>query len=164
MSTTIGTCAPCNDSSLSIASNVIGLVTFIVASVATYFAFLILTLGALEEIISLKADLQSTSAQLIPLIRFCQAEAEQAEKHLEIEQCLNLLQESIRAIQNGAELALEEINALPAYNIRSRNPFDFQARRRFYWVQKRQSITERAAQISARKTDILALQTAILLW
>jgi hypothetical protein len=164
MSSTTGTCAPCDDSPLSIASNVVGLFTFVVASVATYFTFLILTLGALEEIISLKTDLQSTSAQLIPLVRFCIAEEEQADKHPEIERCLNLLQESIRVIQDGAELALGEINALPAYNIRSRNPFDFQARRRFYWVQKRQSIVERAARISTRKTDILALQTAILLW
>ena len=154
-------CGCCGDSPLSITGNIIGLLTFAVASIATYIAYVSLTIGATVEIDRFTTDLSHTRDQVLPLLQFCKrasTEIPDFGQHAPfLEPALKLLLDLVQAVS-------DDLKKLPQFNAASRNPFSLQLRRRLVWLRRRRDFVERMAQVSRMKNELISAQLNILLW
>jgi hypothetical protein len=155
-------CGSSSDSPLSITANVVGIITFFLTASATYFAFLLVTSGALDEIERFRTDLEHHREQTIPLLKLCILEKDRPSNIFKMHE--SQLEASLKMLHDFVQSALAEITSLPKFDPMSRNPIRLQIRRRLLFARKRQYILEKIRQISNCKTDILMLQLTLLLW
>jgi hypothetical protein len=153
-------CPPCGDSPLSIASNVIGLLTFAIATVVTYLAYITLTLNVLDEIEMHIQTLDGLREELIPLLSFCdQARREDGEAFRVHKDILEI---KLGALLAGAEALAANLRSLPQLD--PNRFFQFQVRRRLRWLRKRRLFVAQLEQIAAMKRDLVLTLLSLLTW
>jgi hypothetical protein len=157
----MSTCGCCSDSALSTTGNIVGILTFALGLAASYVVYGALTRGALDEIDSFSRDLDRIKTQVIPFLRFCENENRNSNSDFKVYE--QGLEQSLRSLLGSIDGLLRDLQALHRLNTRSSNPFDFQARRRFVWVFKRQNFMEKMARISSHRAEMLGVQMSLLL-
>ncbi|KAK4944958.1 hypothetical protein LTR66_014438 [Elasticomyces elasticus] len=153
-------CAPCGDSALSIASNVIGLLTFAIATTATYLAYITLALDVPDEIGSHILVLEGTREDLIPLLTFC--EQAQREDGMAYRLHKDVLKLKLNALFDGAQDLAADLKRLPQLD--QNRFFKFQVRRRVLWLRKRRSFVARSEQLAALERDLMLTLLSLLTW
>lgn len=157
----MSTCDCGGDSALSTTGNIFGILTFALGLVASYVAYSALTRGALDEIDNFSHDLDRIKTQIIPFLQFCENEDRNANSDFKVYD--QSLQQPLRSLLESIECLLKDLQDLHRLNTKSSNPFDFQARRRFVWVYKRQNFIEQMARVSSYRAEILGAQISLLL-
>ena len=99
--------------------------------------------------------------EVIPFLQFC--ENEQRNSNSDFKAYEKGLEQPLRSLLEGIDSILKDLQALHRLNTKSSNPFDFQARRRFVWVYKRQNFVEQMARVSSYRAEILGVQMSFLL-
>jgi hypothetical protein len=142
----------CGDSGLSVAANVIGILTFVLGAALTYFAYFILSVNALQDIQTIRNDEQRSRSEMIPIIRHC-AKAFKGNNQTFSNYCYQLHATLLR-FRIVSDAIAEEFEKLPKFDNKSRIPHAFQIRRRVIWVFQRQKIIGNLDQLSRIKTDV----------
>lgn len=148
---TTGVCAECDDSELSVASNVLGILTFAIAFLASCLAFLVATRGASKEIKNLGESLQQTSKHI-----------EQIDKYFEIF--------NIRADRDLApmdELITKSLRAFKAALMDMENEYKkYESNtllRHFLWWYRENDIAAGMNKLDSHKQHFSAIQLTFLL-
>jgi hypothetical protein len=154
-------CGCCGDSPLSITGNVVGILTFFVASFATWIAYVTLTLDATEEIELFATDTFHTQRQLAPLATFC---ARAHSENPDFQNNAPALHHGLEEVRRLLDALAKDLGELPQFDEKSRMPVSLQVRRRVAWLYRRRSMVERMDRISRIKQDLIVGQLNILLW
>jgi hypothetical protein len=157
----MSTCGCCSDSALSTTGNIVGILTFALGLVASYAVYSALTWGALDEIGSFSRDLDRIKNQVIPFLRFCEIENQTSNPDFQAYE--QGLEQSLRSLLASIAALLRDLRTFDRLRTKSSNPFDFQARRRFVWMYKRQKFMEEMARISSHRAEMLGVQMGLLL-
>jgi hypothetical protein len=153
-------CAPCRDSPLSVASNVIGLLTFAIATIATYLAYITLTLNVSDEIELHIQALDGLREELIPLLSFCDQASRGDSEAFRLHK--KILETKLRALLVGAETLATNLRSLPQLD--PNRLFRFQLRRRLRWLRVRQLFVVQLERIAAMKRDLMLTLLSLLTW
>jgi hypothetical protein len=153
-------CAPCGDSPLSVASNIVGLLTFAVATIATYLAYSTLTLNVPDEIESHIQNLDGLREELIPLLSFCDRARREDGEAFRLHK--DILEIKLRALLSSAEGLATNLRTLPRLD--PNRFFQFQVRRRLRWLRMRQLFVVQSEQIAAMKRDMMLTLLSLLTW
>ncbi len=146
----------CADSPLSMTGSIVGILTFALALLAYYFAFVATTKGAPAEIETFARDLSMTQSQIVPIIEYFEKQRQQANT----------------AYQGHGDSILAALWSLVSTLQRvttefSRHRPDGQSSpgmwRRLRWVFDRDDMVESMARISNQKATITATQLSFLL-
>ncbi|XP_014550507.1 hypothetical protein COCVIDRAFT_21058 [Bipolaris victoriae FI3] len=145
----------CGDSGLSVAANVIGILTFVLGAALTYFAYFILSVNALEDLRTIYEDQERWRIELQPIINHCEQEYHRNDPTFSkyCQQLKATLEQSNR-VTNAITRELEK---LPKFDNESRIPHAFQIRRRVIWVFRRQKIIGYLDQLFRIKTDVYSI-------
>lgn len=154
------TCAPCGDSPLSITSNVIGLLTFTLATVATYLAYAAVALHVPDEIESHIRSLEGTRSELIPVLSLCEKARHVDHEAYQLHE--DALESKLRALLASAEELAAELRALPRSH--SHGCFVLQIYARLVWLRKRRSFEVRSELVTALKSDLVLSLLSLLTW
>jgi hypothetical protein len=137
-----------------------GLLTFAVATIATYLAYSTLTLNVSVEIESHIQNLDNLCSELITLISFCdRAQREEGEA---FQWHKDILEIKLRALIASAEALATNLRTLPRLD--PNRFFRFQVRRRLRWLRMRQSFVVQSEQIAAMKRDMMLTLLSLLTW
>jgi hypothetical protein len=145
----------CSDSGLSVAANVIGILTFVLGAALTYFAYFVLSVNALEDLQTIHEDQRRWHIELQPIINHCEQEYRRNDPTFST-YCQQLKAALDRFTQVSATMA-QELDKLPKFDTKSRIPHAFQIRRRVIWVFQRQKIIGYLDQLLRIKTDVYSI-------
>ena len=145
----------CGDSGLSVAANVIGILTFVLGAVLTYFAYLILSVNALEDIQTIRGDQTRWREEIDLVIAHCKGEYGQSNPTFL--QYDYQLQRGLNRFEEVSSSLTRELNKLPKFNTQSRVPHAFQIRSRVFWAFQRQMAVENLDQLFKIKSDVYSL-------
>jgi hypothetical protein len=145
----------CGDSGLSVAANVIGVLTFVLGAVLTYFAYLALSLNALRDIQTIRRDLQRWRVEIDTIILHCKNE--HGQENPTFERYTRQLQAGLNLFTDVSKLVKDELDDLPKFDTQSRIPHVFQVRRRVLWALKRQKAMEYYDQLFKIKSDVYSM-------
>jgi hypothetical protein len=145
----------CGDSGLSVAANIIGILTFILGAALTYFTYFILSMNALEDLQTIHEDEQRWRIELQPIIDHCEQEYRRNNPTFS-KYCQQLKATLDRFTQVSATMT-QELEKLPMFDNKSRIPHAFQIRRRVIWVFRRQKIIGYLDQLLRIKTDVYSI-------
>jgi hypothetical protein len=145
----------CGDSGLSVAANVIGILTFVLGVALTYFAYFILSVNALQDLQTIHEDERRWRIELQPIIDHCEQEYRRNNPAFS-KYCQQLKATLDRFTQVSATMT-QELEKLPKFDNKSRIPHAFQIRRRVTWVFQRQKIIGYLDQLLRIKTDVYSI-------
>jgi hypothetical protein len=145
----------CGDSGLSVAANVIGILTFVLGAALTYFAYFILSVNALQDLQTIHEDEQRFRKEMVPIINHC-VQAYDGNNGTFSNYCYQLQATLLRFRHVSDAIALD-IDRLPKFDNESRIPHAFQIRRRVIWVFRRQKIIGHLDQLFRIKTDVYSV-------
>ena len=151
----------CDDSPLSIAGNIVGFLTFLLAAVAWIVALIATTRGAPEEIKASHANIEIAIRQIEAMLSYCheQSRSKDALFNLMDQDFTRSLEDSVAAAEIlKTDLAIHT----DVVNVNG-GTFDLQLRRRIRWVAARDDIDRRMSKLSVKKADITAFQLTLLL-
>ena len=145
----------CGDSGLSVAANVIGILTFVLGAALTYFAYFILSVNALQDLQTIHEDERRWRIELQPIIDHC--EQEYRRNNLTFAKYCQQLKETMDRFTQVSAAMTQELEKLPKFDNKSRIPHAFQIRRRVVWVFQRQKIIGYLDQLLRIKTDVYSI-------
>jgi len=153
-------CGCCGDSPLSIASNVVGIVTFVAVVLTSYYAFQALVLSAPDEVSIMSKDIENTLVQtqalfIIHETGMYNADHDSQKYHDIVDESLQPLLRTMNELRDTFERLCPMIEMC--------STFDLRLRRRLLWAMKRQNIFARMAQLSRQKEDFFAVQDLVAL-
>ena len=146
----------CGDSPLSIAGNVVGFVTFVLAAVAWWVALIAATRGALQEIQLSCDNLTITIDQIQSMLDYCLEQVRSKDaifSQMNAEFTTSLQQSVVSATELKADLARH----LEAFE-QGRSIFNWKLRTRLSWVAARGDIDRRMARLLAKRADLITFQ------
>ena len=150
----------CSDSALSIAANIIGILTFVLGLILTYFAYLVLSVNALQDIQTTRQDALRWNMELRPIIEHCVQEFCQDDSTFS-----QYSQQLVAALNQFTQISAtmkQELDRFPKFDTTSSIPHAFQIRRRVIWVLRRQKIIGHMDQLMKTKSDIYSMFIAYL--
>lgn len=145
----------CDDSGLSIAANVIGILTFVLGAALTYFTYFVLTVNALEDIQTIDTDIRNWRTELQLVITHC--EEEYARDNFIFRIYRDRLQTALERFNEASQTVSEKLDKLPKFNTGSRIPHALQIRRRMIWVLQQQKIIGSMDQLRRIKADVYSI-------
>jgi hypothetical protein len=145
----------CGDSGLSVAANVIGILTFVLGAALTYIAYFILSVNALEELQTIHEDGQRWRIELQPIMDHC--EQEYCRNNPAFSKYCQQLKATLDRFTQVSDTMTKELEKLPKFDNKSRIPHAFQIRRRVLWVFQRQKIIGCSDQLLRIKTDVYSI-------
>lgn len=152
------------DSPLSTAANVVGLLTFVLATFISIIGYLQLTSGAAEEIDTYTDELQRTHAQLLDFLQFWR-ERQRNSDDAGVQRCAEGLQDSMGALSRAIEPVARDLRRVVGGQAPpSRRGWGvFSVYRRIVWIQQRQEFAEQMARIRNMKNELMFSQLDLLL-
>jgi hypothetical protein len=160
MNTTTCTCNCGGDSPLSLASNIIGLLTFVLATFISIIGWLELTSGAAEEITTFSEELQRTRDSLVPFLHFWGTKQLHSKDPIE-QNCAATLENAAQALISIIEPVYKDLKMTKSLGGSSWSPFNVY--RRFVWISKRTEFAERMTRIRNLKNEMMFSQLDLLL-
>ena len=151
----------CGDSPLSIAGNVVGFFTFVLAAVAWWVALIAATRGALQEIQVSSDNLTLAIDQIQSMLNYCQ---EQIVNKDPIFAQMNA--EFTTSLQQSVASATELKDDLAGHRQalgQGGSIFGWRLRSRLSWVAARGDIDRRMARLLAKKADLVTFQLILIL-
>lgn len=160
MNTTACNCG--GDSPLSTAANVVGLLTFVLATFISTIGYLQLTSGAAEEIETYTDELKRTNAQLQDFLQFWR-EIQRNSEDLGVQRCAEGLQDSMSALSRDIEPVARDLKQVRQSPPSRRGWNVFGMYRRIVWIQKRREFAEQMTRIRNMKNELMFSQLDLLL-
>lgn len=154
------TCNCGGDSPLSVASNVIGLLTFVLATFISIIGWLDLTSGAAEEITTFSEELSRTMAQLEPFVGFW-GDKQLHDKNPSVQTCAAGLQGTMLALYSTMRPVYDDLQLTKPILGSAWSPNNIY--RRFVWISKRAEFAERMTRIRNLKNELMFSQLDLLL-
>lgn len=145
----------CDDSGLSRAANVIGVLTFVLGAALTYIAYFVLSVNALQDIQTIHEDERRWRIELQPIIDHC--EQEYRRDNSTFSQYSQHLRAVLDRFTQVSATMTQELDKLPKFDTKSRIPHAFQIRRRVVWVFQRQKIIGHLDQLLRIKSDVYSI-------
>ncbi|KAH8626954.1 hypothetical protein IG631_18972 [Alternaria alternata] len=145
----------CGDSGLSVAANVIGILTFVLGAVLTYFAYLSLSLNALKDIQTIREDHQRWCVEIDTITLHCQKQ--HGQENPTFLRYTRQLQAGLDRFERVSKLMEEDLDNLPEFNKQNSIPHIFQIRRRVLWAFKRQKAVEHYDQLFKIKSEVYSM-------
>lgn len=155
MATDTNPTASCGDSGLSVAANVLGILTFVLGTILTYMAYLVLSVNALQDLQTIHEDERRWCLEVQPIIDHCEQEY-RGNNPTFLTYCQSLQASLDRFTQISGAMA-QELEKLPKFDTGSKIPHVFQIRRRVIWVFHRQKIIGHLDQLSRVKVDVYSI-------
>ena len=153
----------CSDSPLSITSNLISILTFVLGIVASYLTFYTISRDALSEIETFKCDLDIARKQLLPILECCASEACLAPTQTYDRE--GALEKSLSALEMTLESLYQELDGLQKEHRNTGNGWWTRTElgKRLRWVYKRKQIVQRMKRISSQKMEVHISEMSLLL-
>jgi hypothetical protein len=145
----------CGDSGLSVAANVIGILTFVLGAALTYFSYFVRSVDALQDLQTIHEDERRWRIELQPIIDHC--EQEYCRNNPIFSKYCQQLKAALDQFTQVSATMTQELEKLPKFDKKSRIPHAFQIRRRVIWVFQRQKIIGYLDQLLRIKTDVYSI-------
>ncbi|KAF7674467.1 hypothetical protein GT037_007227 [Alternaria burnsii] len=142
----------CGDSGLSVAANVIGILTFVLGAVLTYFAYLSLSFKALKDIQMIREDHQRWCFEMDTITLHCQKQ--HGQENPTFSRYTRQLQAGLDRFNRVSEFMEHDLNSLPEFDTQNETPHIFQIRRRVLWAFRRQKAVEHYDQLFKIKSEV----------
>lgn len=157
-----------NDSTLSIAGNVVSFITFVLAVVAYVVAFTAATHGTRQEVLVSRDNLTVAIDQIQAMLDYCREQVHSGDPifaKMKAEFTASLQQSVLSANELRADLA-SHLDALEHRRRRRRRRggiLGWNLVSRLLWVTARADINRRMARLSAKRADLLSFQLILTL-
>jgi hypothetical protein len=151
----------CSDSPLSVAGNVVGFLTFVLAVIAWWIALIAATRGALQEIQVCSDNLTIAIDQIQSMLDYCREQVRSKDAifaQMNVEFTTSLQQSVVSATELKDDLAIH----LEAFGSGG-GIFGWKLGSRLSWVSARGEIDRRMAKLLAKKADLVTFQLILAL-
>ena len=150
----------CGDSSLSKASNITSLLTFVLASLLSYVAYQESTISAFDEIEKFREELARTKEQLREVLKYWK-DAQYVKEDV-VQNCAQGMQKSLSSLLEIIKSVNRELTPMTRPPGPNHGRLDFQIRRRYKWLKKRQYFHTQMVQVRNIKDEIMFSQLHLL--